>query len=123
MADDTETILDDAFPAGDALGTLKPYAVPIKTAQKLLAEKPRSEIYKAIGRGELDAIKDGAKTLIVLASIERRQAALPRANIKALPPLIRKRGGDELIGSRVRRRNPRSRAPARDRTSRSSYSR
>jgi hypothetical protein len=57
---------------------LKPYAVPIKTAQKLLGDKARSEIYPLIAKGELEAIKDGAKTLIVLASIERRQASLPR---------------------------------------------
>jgi hypothetical protein len=67
-----------------ALGSLKPYAVPIKTAQELLGRKARSDIYEAIGRGELDVIKDGAKTLIVLASIERRQANLPRGLAK--PP-------------------------------------
>lgn len=115
----TEAIL----PADGALGMLKPYAVPIRTAQKLLGEKARSEVYEAIGRGELDAIKDGAKTLIVLASIERRQATLSRANIKVLPPLIRKRGGDEGVQSRGPRRNPRRRVADRDRTSRGSYSR
>jgi hypothetical protein len=66
------------------LGTLKPYAVPIKTAQELLGRKARSDIYEAIGRGELDAVKDGTKTLIVLASIERRQQNLPRGLAK--PP-------------------------------------
>jgi len=39
--------------------------------------------------GEVDFVKDGKKTLVVLASIERRQAALPPANVKLTP---RKRG-------------------------------
>jgi hypothetical protein len=65
-----------------ALSPLKPYAVPIKKAQELLGGKARSEVYKAVGDGELDAVKDGAKTLITVASIERRQANLPAAVIK-----------------------------------------
>jgi len=69
----------------------KPYAVSIKTAQMLLGGKARSEVYSEINRGVLAAVKDGKKTLIVTASIETRQAALPAADFKIFPP-IRKRG-------------------------------
>ena len=44
MADDNKAT-PDTFSADYAPG-MKPYAVPIKTAQKLLAEKARSELYK-----------------------------------------------------------------------------
>ena len=102
MADDNKAT-PDTFSADYAPG-MKPYAVPIKTAQKLLAEKARSEIYKCIGRGELEAVKDGARTLIVLASIERRQGKLPRANIKPLMRPIPKRGRPNLIRRGTRKR-------------------
>jgi hypothetical protein len=71
---------------------LRPLTVGIKDA-KILTGIGRSSIYEAIGRGELDAVKDGDRTLITMASIERRQAALPRAKIR--PPKVRKpsRGG------------------------------
>jgi hypothetical protein len=70
---------------------LKPFAVPLPVARKLLGGKSRSEIYKAVGRGELDAVKDGKRTLITTASIERRQTGLPRAEFREYPP-PRKRG-------------------------------
>jgi hypothetical protein len=70
---------------------LKPYAVPIRIAQTLLGNKARSEIYGAINRGELEARKDGKKTLITMASIERRQTSLPPADFKRYPH-IRRRG-------------------------------
>ncbi len=69
--------------------TLKPFAVSLRETERLTA-KSRSSIYEAIGRGELDAIKDAGRTLITIESIERRQAALPRATIK--PPKPRKAG-------------------------------
>jgi hypothetical protein len=65
---------------------LKPIAVPVPEAQRLCGDKCRSSLYDAIARGELEAVKDGAKTLITLESIERRQANLPPAKIKPLPP-------------------------------------
>jgi hypothetical protein len=62
---------------------LKPFAVSIREAARLqgLGRKPgggRNSIYQQIARGELEAVKDGAFTKITLASIERRQACLPR---------------------------------------------
>jgi hypothetical protein len=64
---------------GDATLAIKPFAVPIPEAQRLLGDKGRSPLYEAISRGELRAVKDGNKTLIVLESIERYMAALPPA--------------------------------------------
>src|SRR5260221_3903763 len=63
----------------------RPFTVTIKTAS-LLTGISRSRIYEAIGRGELDAVKDGERTLITMASIERRQSALPKAKIAAPKP-------------------------------------
>jgi hypothetical protein len=69
---------------------LKPYAVAIPVAQSLMGDKSRSEVYQAAAKGEVDLVKDGKKTLVVLASIERRQAALPPTTVKLTP---RKRRG------------------------------
>ena len=60
---------------------VEPLAVLIPETMRLTG-KSRSGVYDAIGRGELDAVKDGARTLVTVASIRRRQAALPRAKIK-----------------------------------------
>jgi hypothetical protein len=62
-----------------AMPGLKPFAVSMPVAQALMGGKARSEVYLCIKRGEVDAIKDGEKTLIVLSTIERRQTGLPRA--------------------------------------------
>jgi hypothetical protein len=64
--------------------TLEPYAVPLKEAQRLLGDMSHSQIYNVIGKGELEAVKDGGKTLVTVRSIRARQEALPRAKIK--PP-------------------------------------
>jgi hypothetical protein len=66
---------------------IRPLTIGIEAA-KAITGISRSSIYEAIGRGELDAVKDGDRTLITMASIERRQAALPRAKIK--PAKVRK---------------------------------
>jgi hypothetical protein len=52
----------------------------------LLGDKARSEVYKQIGLGNLEAFKDGNKTLISIASIERYVTALPPAKIKSSSP-------------------------------------
>jgi hypothetical protein len=67
---------------------LKPYAVSIPVAQSLMGDKSRSEVYEAQARGEVDFVKDGKKTLVVLASIERRQASLPPGKLVE-PPALR----------------------------------
>jgi hypothetical protein len=72
--------------AEPAVTDLEPFAVPIKTARMLLGDKAHSSIYEEIGRGRLVAIKDGAKTLITLASIKRYMTGLPAAKIKPSRP-------------------------------------
>jgi hypothetical protein len=69
---------------GGASGS-KPFAVDIPEALRLLGGMSRSSLYVAIGRGELEAVKDRSRTLITTASIEARQRALPAAQIKAPP--------------------------------------
>jgi hypothetical protein len=71
------------FPKNDsaAIAPLQPYAVTIPVAKPLLANKCRSQIYECIAAGELDAIKDGPRTLIVVASIERYMRSRPPARI------------------------------------------
>jgi hypothetical protein len=59
-----------------------PYAVEIPEALRLLGGMSRAWLYVALGRGELEAIKDGRRIKITTASIEARQRALPRAAIK-----------------------------------------
>lgn len=66
---------------------LRPITVSIKDAQ-VITGISRSRLYECIGRGELNAKKDGDRILITMESIERRQAALPPAKIK--PPKPRK---------------------------------
>lgn len=60
----------------------EPYAVDIREARRLLGNKGRTQIYEAITAGELDAIKDGTKTLITLASIKRRQEACIKPRLR-----------------------------------------
>jgi hypothetical protein len=75
--------LTDAAPRVGAAETLAPYAVSILEACRLLGGMSRAGLYVAIGRGELEALKSGRRTLITTASIERRQRSLPAAKIKA----------------------------------------
>src|SRR5262245_957184 len=65
---------------------MKPVAVKLKQASMMLGGKSISEIYEAAGRGELDLVKDGNSTLVVVASIERYVASLPKAKVRQYPP-------------------------------------
>jgi hypothetical protein len=76
------------------ISPLRPYAVTLKIARVLLGNKAISEIYEDGGRAEddpkkLDLIKDGSKTLVTMASIDRRYALLPPAKIKPTRPRAR----------------------------------
>src|SRR6516165_5788572 len=55
-------------------------AIPLAAAESLATS--RSEIYQRIARGELDAVKDGARTKITYESVKRVAAALPKADVK-----------------------------------------
>jgi hypothetical protein len=68
-------------PALAAAGVLRPRAVPIKEACRLLGYKARSEVYILVKEGVLDAFKDGTKTLISIESIEAYNA-----NLRPLKP-------------------------------------
>ena len=76
-------------PAGTASG-LEPFALsPRDTAE---AEGCAvSTVYKRIESGEYQAIKDGARTKITVASIRARQAKLPPASIKPMTDLLEAR--------------------------------
>jgi hypothetical protein len=63
-----------------------PFAVPIPEARRRLGNKSRGSLYEALGRGQLVGIKDGSKTLILTASIDRYLASLPRAVFKSPNP-------------------------------------
>jgi hypothetical protein len=58
---------------------LPPY-LPVRRAC-LVGSFSRSRLYEAIGRGEVEAVKDGAKTLIVTASLLARMSRLPAAKV------------------------------------------
>ena len=69
---------------------IKPLAVSIDEAGRL-TDLSRAGIYhNAIARGELEAFKDGSRTKIIFASIERRMASLPRVTIKESVPRARR---------------------------------
>jgi hypothetical protein len=79
-----------------SFGPLTPFAVAIPRTQQLLGDKSRSEVYAAAGRGELDAVKDGAKTLITVASIIRYCASMQPAKIA--PPQPKRKWTKEARG-------------------------
>jgi hypothetical protein len=60
---------------------VEPIFVSVAAAADMLATS-RSEIYQRIARGDLDAVKDGARTKITYESIKRVAAALPKADVK-----------------------------------------
>jgi hypothetical protein len=97
------------FPKDDAaIAPLTPFAVTILAAKPLLANKCRSQIYEAIARGELDAIKDGPRTLIVVSSIERYMRSRPPARIDGTSEYYADLGRLSASIKRKRRRNSRS---------------
>lgn len=61
----------------------------------------RTAMYDAIGKGEVDAVKEGRRTLLVFESLKRRVAARKPAQIGAGDPKFRELG---KMGGRARRR-------------------
>jgi hypothetical protein len=74
-----------AVPTPDKKHTVDPITVSVETAERLSGYSRRT-IYDLCGKGELDARKSGAKTLILFSSLRRHLEGLPRANIKAPTP-------------------------------------
>jgi len=58
-----------------------PIFVSVAATAEILATS-RSEVYQKLARGELEAVKDGARTKIIYASVKRAAAALPKANVR-----------------------------------------
>jgi hypothetical protein len=69
------------FAAAAVAANIEPIFVSIAVASEILATS-RSEVYQRIARGELDAVKDGARTKVTYASVKRVAAALPKADVK-----------------------------------------
>jgi hypothetical protein len=71
--------------ASVAVARLEPYALsPKETA--VVENCGVSVVYERLARGEYSAIKDGTRTKILVESIKRRRAGLPRAEYKPLKP-------------------------------------
>jgi hypothetical protein len=68
-------------PALVTAGMLKPRAVSISEARRLLGDKSRTKLYKLIKDGVLEAFKDGSKTLVGVDSIESYNANLQPAQL------------------------------------------
>jgi excisionase family DNA binding protein len=61
--------------------TIEPLAVSIEEACRISGES-RSQLYKLIADGEIEAKKSRSKTLVIYASLKKRLAQLPDAVIK-----------------------------------------
>jgi hypothetical protein len=77
--------LDLGAPISDALLASLVKAVPTKKAQAIL-NMGHSKLYEELGKGNLNAVKDGSRTLITTESILRYQANRPAAVFKRPPP-------------------------------------
>ena len=64
---------------------LKPLLASVSEAARLI-DAGESTIWDLLAKGELDAVKDGARTKILMASIERHVASRPKARFQPLKP-------------------------------------
>ena len=110
--------LDFAAPISDALLASLVKAVPTKKAQAIL-NMGHSKLYAELGKGKLNAVKDGSRALITTESILRYQANRPVAVFKP-PPSPRLDNLDKLHAKqrqlreqRAKRRVERRRSKAR----------
>ena len=73
------TLSDEDRRSSEAPGAslMEPITVRVIEAARLTGES-RSSIYRSIRKGELEALKSGAATLVTVVSIKRRLANLPR---------------------------------------------
>jgi hypothetical protein len=69
----------------------------------------RSVLYKAIGRGEVEAFKEGNRTLLVFESLKKRVAARKPATIGAGDPKFRELHRLSQASPKRRKRRTRSR--------------
>jgi hypothetical protein len=71
--------------ASVAVMPLEPFALsPKETAT--IENCGVSVVYERLARGEYEAVKDGTRTKILVESIKRRRASLPKAMFQPLKP-------------------------------------
>jgi|SRR5262249_42899720 len=61
------------------------HAVPVPVACEVL-HRGRSFVYELLGKGVLNGVEDGNRTLVTVESIRAYQANMPPAVYKAPPP-------------------------------------
>jgi hypothetical protein len=81
----TEDQPTDALTEWLASFKIEPFAVSTAVAQHVLGDKGLSALYEAGSAGELEFLKDGAKTVITFASLKRYIAKLKPATLKPTP--------------------------------------
>jgi hypothetical protein len=69
---------------------IEPIHVPIRQAPQITGESVRS-LYSAVERGELTAVKAGARTMLIYAELKQRCASRPRGLPKESPHLAEAR--------------------------------
>jgi hypothetical protein len=69
--------------AGHATVSLSPILCTIQQAAAMIS-RGQTFIYGAIGDGRIEAVKSDKRTLVVVESLRRYAAELPRAKIKPL---------------------------------------
>ena len=80
-------------------------ALPRLQAQAILCMS-HNKLYRKLRAGELDAVKDGSRTLITIASIRRYQANRPKATF--MPPVEPISGFHTIKPRPTRRRSKRA---------------
>jgi hypothetical protein len=64
------------------LNVADPIALPIPDAQRI-SGLSRSEIYRRLQAGDIQAVKSGARTLVLMDSLRAHLASLPPATFRA----------------------------------------
>ncbi len=67
-------------------GGVLPFGFELSVACKILGDKSRSSLYEKAGAGELEFVKDGAKTLVTTDSLIRYLGRMRSVTIKPTPP-------------------------------------
>jgi hypothetical protein len=63
-------------------GATEPMALPIPEAQRV-SGLSRSEIYRQLAAGNVRAVKNGSRTLILMDSLRKHLESLPAATFRA----------------------------------------
>jgi hypothetical protein len=73
-----------------AAPTLEPMLISIADGKPIIGSPCNDTIYKLIGSGQIEAVKAGRRTLLVVESLKRYAASLPTAKVKKHTPRRRK---------------------------------